>query len=385
MPAAARRISSQEDFILEKLGSHLRALSMAKHKSTQTLIIGDTPGTAILAGLLKKQGKDFLHFGRRTSPLSNKNLAWHSWGFLPSNENNWAALKLLEGFLPEGAKFITKNRPCHTYESGKFKDFLGFGSLKVDGLENYQDYFIREEILPSCGWTNFWEEVFTTSANNYTGGSELTKIEKLDDSYNLTFNGSQNITTKSVFYGNELKPLARLLADLSLPKGVYQKLNRSKSWTSISQSYSANQAITPGGHWLMGSKEIPVIGGMTGETKLSQWFSLISAELTLDDESTGTNVKEARRQLKRAYPEVFTDAAKWRTSVEPYAFGFYQGITSNTLELKSAEGFFLTTGLVSDKSGMSAELSIASQIFNEQCQSSEIVDSQATDNVPVNI
>lgn len=251
------------------------------------------------------------------------------------NVQRWAS-KLISSDNP-----LTKfEQTTKIYDSGKFKDFVGFGKRAPEFVDVIQNYTNTEklEFTESLGSLvqNIIAEIETYEESDIFTSSQLTNLKIEDGRVDLAeINSTKNLEADEyIFTGSAHQLLALELEDLISTKNK-QKLAKPDFWTAIhlEMLHETDEAPTENDFILMAGTDsaIPSYGYFSEPTNMrgaldksyqqSQWISFVEANLTNDMELTGNLVREIKRQVKRAHPEHFDTKTFERISVYPLSNG----------------------------------------------------------------
>ncbi|MCB0385258.1 MAG: NAD(P)-binding protein [Bdellovibrionales bacterium] len=245
---------------------------------------------------------------------------------MPAGEESEKLLGWLQDFINEPAGGETQDLAPTTFDSGSFKTFVGFGDrkfLSLNVLSAYNQNRFLNLLVSPANWVqrlaeSYQGEAFTRSV--------LTGIELTDSEMALTLNGAKSIYARRVVY---CLPSRNLLDDMEIdliPGRVRQKMAKSRLWTSVhlhllhSRVHQQNLAL----HFLFGSKDDfePTVGrffpsrsgDLSGQCSL--WMGLLPTELADDSEQIANTLREMKKQIKRAYPDLLGDVAAEKIVVD---------------------------------------------------------------------
>ncbi|MFK8137491.1 MAG: NAD(P)-binding protein [Bdellovibrionales bacterium] len=310
------------DYII--LGSDICALIIAnslQQSNKKVLII--EPGNQIGDRIRPVQA----NFG--SLPLSFRDLN-------PSEQTNLSLGRFLN-FIGLESGYTKITRSFKTFESGKFKDFLGFGKTPPAFMDLLDDMLSTERIELDEE-PKIWFEKLTENLNcDIELGSQVTDFIIEEKNIQLV-----EVNDSRFFEGNEIincLPIEEILelktADL-VSKKNRQKIAKTQRWSTLQLSlvHKANDApdssefqyVLRGGT----DKSVPCFGffseptnfeGLEDVYQVSHWISYLESELTDDMESSGTLAREMKRQIKRAFPELMNSTVFEKIQLSPNTMG----------------------------------------------------------------
>lgn len=285
------------------VGGHLTGLLTARALELLGQRVAILEGSEVLGGALR--------------PIAVNSLALPTnLALVPSSVESAVTLRWLEELIQCPVVGDTVELAPLTFDDGTLKNFWGFGSRQFSSLNVISRY------NQSC-WTRLqstpdqWVRTLIESFRGETLTRALvTEYAFAEPGLALTLNGARTIYGRQVIY--TLSPRS-LLQDLPLdliPGRTRQRLAKTPLWTSVHLhlAHSSIQQESEALHFLYGAKDDmePTIGrffapkeGLPGQRSL--WLGLLPTELADDPEQIANTLREMRRQLRRAYPEAFSD------------------------------------------------------------------------------
>lgn len=239
----------------------------------------------------------FSHFSRiPDQPLNRDLLQWLSEISGESTFNETAELTPLE------------------INSGKLSPFVGFGDKKFLSLDILRNFTSSKNVQLDHP-TSFWIEKFQSLfiGDTYTL-AEVTKIETNENGFQYAvINGSKNLQADTFIYCLPPKSVKNLLNKEVLANKNLQKLLKMKSFSQANlllKHPNDVQIEEHPLHILFGNKDDfePVIGEFHRDGNgdlFSLWSSWTPTDFADDPEHLGGLVKHQKKQIKRAYPELF--------------------------------------------------------------------------------
>lgn len=227
-----------------------------------------------------------------------------------------------------------------TYDSGKFKDFVGFGKRAPEFVEIIQAYTNTYKIEFSEDLSTIVEKIesqlqshdscdlFLNSFCTNLKISEDSRIELAE------INSSKLLEASEYIFSAPLSNLEDINPEVLSSKNK-QALAKQDQWTSVfvEMLHQTEQAPTENDYILMAGtdKAVPCYGYFNEPTnfqgeqedsyQVSQWISFVESNLTNDMEFTGNLVREIKKQVKRAHPEAYDSMCFERISLYPNSHG----------------------------------------------------------------
>ncbi len=225
-----------------------------------------------------------------------------------------------------------------TYDSGKTQEFVGFGNEKpesFDALESTLAQKVYNNYNYSPGqWAHRFENV--DLGDIYTL-QMVTKLEVEDGQISsFILNGAKNYTTTAVVYGNSLKEIKRLFHHDDLGSKLISKFAKIPAWAAV-HMFLVHDSLPEKldySYLLKGSKTEPCLGRFFQEQRedqvfnISRWVSYIPYDLADDDETAGQALRDIKKQIKRAFPELHEGIQFERIYLEPNALSFVEKLVS---------------------------------------------------------
>lgn len=258
--------------------------------------------------------------------------------FFPETPESEETLRWLSSVLETDLDSEIIDAPPLTYDDGRFKPFVGFGSQKVETATEIDAYararYYRLSSTPK-DWIAKLTESFTGTVLTQ---SVVTKMI-VDDSFviELIVNGAKRYSAREVIFCATPQQLTQLLPDTHVPARLRQKLLKGEFWTSVNLDLIHGIPVTDSNavHVLKGANEEPSVGLFQPpvtledgkQAQLSQWLTLVPRDITDEAELVASALKQIKRQVKRAY-ETSLDGllSKERIVVSPTSHGDLTGV-----------------------------------------------------------
>lgn len=298
--------------------------------------------------------------------------------YMPKRQEADELLHELEARLLHGIKFRKWDEPITTFDSGEFKTFVGFGDQPPQALDAVSSFLRSSEFYRTEGNLGSWITEMTQSLTDDERVSDhVTRIEQDEESgaFFVEVNGARYLSAQQLIYCDHPLKLIQW-AGTSLAPRVAQKLAKPGFWTNLSLTLVHPLVISEdrGVHLLMGAKKEPtlglfdepaILGNSEQPVQVSRWYGFIPNDLTEDTELIGQTLREMKKQMTRAYPEMLNNLLYEKLVVTPAAAGVVGESIDQALELKGFEGLWLAGGMFSSYEGLLGELSQPMRAFKQ--------------------
>ncbi len=231
--------------------------------------------------------------------------------FLPNTPAAEDALVWLETCLGEtiGARAV-ESFP-KTFESGKLKNFIGFGDNLAKSCHevNYYasaNYFAFEKTPKD--WIQTLKAKITAHKNiHILNKSEVTSLTIQDHKVTgLVINANQTLIATEFIWTASIHSLAEMMTEENLPLRQKQKLAKASFFASIHLDLIFSKEVSE--HFglliLQGANEEPLVGkfsSLPNGHQLSQWICLIPNQEADNEEIVASVLKYMKRQISRVY------------------------------------------------------------------------------------
>ncbi|MCB0367580.1 MAG: hypothetical protein H6624_14460 [Bdellovibrionaceae bacterium] len=307
--------------------------SAKKSELFDTIVIGGHLTGLIVARGLELRGQSVAlveesdELGGSLRPFSVNGQTMESdLALMPASEESAELLQWLQESLGTPVNSETIEAPPATFDSGSFKTFVGFGDRKFLSL-NVLSAYNQNQLLELAQSPSIWvEQLVAQYQGEAFTRSVLTGLEPADTGMAVTINGAKTIFGRQVVY---CLPSRQLLDDLEIdlvPGRVRQRMAKSRLWTSVylhlhhSKVHQQSRSL----HFLYGSKDDyePTVGRFfapraeENSGQCSVWMGLLPTELADDSEQIANTLREMKKQIKRAYSDLFEDVVAEKIIVE---------------------------------------------------------------------
>ena len=332
-----------------------------KAQEFDTLIVGGGLSGLLSAHVLEATGRNVLLIESMETLGGSSRIGQtkagpvdHGLKIFPATPETHAALDWLETVIDEKIERTEIDAAPVTYDDGKFKPYVGFGSATVETASEVEAYAVEKRLLLSSTPKDWVQKL----AQTYTGAlmtqSYATKFI-VDDTFIIEtlLNGTKRICAQEVVFAAPPQQLPELLGDGTLPARVRQKLNKGDFWTSVNLDIVHGHTVTDSQavHVLKGANEEPTIGvfhaPQADGLQVSQWLTLIPRDQVDEEELVAGALKQIKRQVKRAYESAFDGLVQERILVVPGSHGSLVGQFDPAGRLPKIDNLWIVSALFS--------------------------------------
>lgn len=275
-----------------------------------------------------------------------------------------------------------------TYESGHFKNFLGFGDHPPEFYDEFQ-YFLNPESMQLSIKPAMWPTLlFNQFKGDYLPRHYVTKIiQDKETAQGVIVNGSKTLLSENIIFCGNVRDLAVLVPDDIISTRAKQKLTKSTYWSAVCLDLTHSHTVTDklNLHVLNGTT-VDELGPCVGQFhqpfaettdktfQVSQWLTFVNEESTEDSEVIAHALKKIKRQIKRAYPEALEKIQSERIFVASQIGGNGDLKLSANQSLPHLHNFWVASGSVNSFKNLlgtlkQAELVLSSLGFEITAQS----------------
>lgn len=241
--------------------------------------------------------------------------------FFPANSLGQKAISSLEDLMGMKLKSNIQDNHVETYEANGFKPFAGFGA-HAPLFYNQVAYFLNNrELKTTIPWFKITEILKEKFLGKILTQSFVTGMNTTDGKLtHVTVNGSKTFYANNFIFAGTTRDLIHLLPDEILSARAKAKLKKDTTWVGLCLDLchenlttdktnmfllegTTNDSIGP----CIGRFHTPQINEVSPEksTQISQWISFIDLETSEETENIAELLKKVKRQIKRAFPEMY--------------------------------------------------------------------------------
>ncbi|MCB0406598.1 MAG: FAD-dependent oxidoreductase [Bdellovibrionales bacterium] len=376
-----------------------------KKSNYDVIITGAGLSGLIVAKHLSQMGKKVLVLEARDTAGGNlRNLSTKGFSFrttlefVPDYKEYIEPIERLEQLLQFKILGPSKEMTPKTFKSSELREFLGFGDLKFQSLDEVQWYTqtkVRELLISPEKWV---EALLADASFECLTLHEVTRYSFTDGRFDsITVNGSKVLSADQFIHTAPVSLLNALIPDDAIKPKDRTRLAKTQGWTSVCLHFLHKGIVTDEEclHILMGSSTDfePCLGRFftptqfDGETvQESQWMSLMNDEHAEDMEFIGATLRNIKKQIKRVYDSAVENVLIEKIVVTPQSQGFMDLKFKNPLQLNGVENFWLASPLILEQRGVGASVQAADQVLTAMMAHSSLTETTypAETPVPVN-
>jgi phytoene dehydrogenase-like protein len=294
------------------IGSGLSGLVCAAHAQKNGFSVEIVESRDIPGGLLKRN-----EVGGIPVPTGLE--------FLPVEEQTPSLLSELNDLLGQDVGFQAETTQPLTFDAGKLKSFIGFGTHASTAVEEFNRLNIAVRgttQLASEDWIEILLQKVDPAKIHCRQSVTALHIEN-GRCTGVEINGSKVLSAESIIYAGPESELQRLLPEALLHQKARNKISKIKSFTSVSLHFVHRAPVTTdlAYHFLGGADALLLVGRFFAtDPQTSSWLALLPEEES-DDESVGQALRSMKRQIKRPYPEALNDLIAEKIVIGPQSHG----------------------------------------------------------------
>lgn len=350
-------------------------------KNYEYVIVDPGVTGLLLSHLLTTQGKHVLLVETRNVlgpqniyvETSKGRLHGH-FQYVPNTEVCVETLKWLGEILQDRAIESEDQIQSVTVDSGKLSQFVGFGDQKFKTLDELSRFNTSDNIKLSSQpevWIEQLSEMLTCDRINE---AEVTELVIEDNTVKgIVINGSKLINGDNFIYGDSLKNLMEIIPMDFVASKVRQRIAKLKPWSKVSLHLTHTETISDSNdlHFLMGSNTDfePVVGQFfTANQDGSQdsiWFTLVTSEQVEDAEFLGSVLKNMKRQIKRAYENLFDNIENEKLVIQNDSNGHYDLGLKAPFQLTGLDNFYVSHRLMASQTGFAGQVEVAKSLYEQ--------------------
>lgn len=337
-------------------------------KSVSTLIVGGGWLGLKIANDLKRRGdQDFLIVEARETlaPLSRR--SGLSLNYFPASEELVGCLQSESADWASSLQYEVMECRPQVFKDGQWRPFSGLGDSNFKSKNEFSRFGSTHEvkIRPSlhslsCQWA---QDLVDRSITQ----SEVTHLEVKDGLIkSVTINADKRVEVNRVVFTASPLKLNSLIATDGLSPKTRMALSRAQAWTAIGLDVFATE---PPPEWDgtvfvfdHGSKDFePVIGRDLGE--YSRWFTLVETARADEHDYAGQCIRHIKRQLKRAWPDLYELPMEERIFVANEAFGEWRAKNGQNIEITEISNLYLAHSLLTGEPSPAGDLLMAGRLI----------------------
>lgn len=253
---------------------------------------------------------------------------------MPATNENMEVLEWLRAHAPLPVHFEMKEHRPEIFDEARWRPFAGFGESEFQSIGELGFLSQTHEVVVDPGTDQLVRALIEQLPIAATLKSEVTEIKVAEEKVTeVIINGEKSIKCDRLIFTGNPQSLNQLIEGEGLPAKHRTRLAKMFSWTAVvldlegQPSGDEHKGVLLFQH--SGKEFEPVFGRI--DASGSRWITLVHSERAEEHEFTGQCIRHIKRQLKRAWPDLFADDKK---SEKIYVLPGYYG--QNSLKTRSA-------------------------------------------------
>ncbi|MCB0421750.1 MAG: NAD(P)-binding protein [Bdellovibrionales bacterium] len=357
----------------------------ARKNQYDAIIMGANLVGLTLAHELTRRGKKILLLdskdvvGGHLAPVETEKGRMPSHlSFVPQNEESRKLLTRFGHLIGQDLIVSTYHHEPKTFSEGHLHRFLGFGNRPGHSL-NELSYYNTSDAFELARTPSQWIERLEQL---YTGElllrSEVTDlIIENENIKEVIVNGSKAYFAEEYIFCLSPKELLNLVIPFeSITPKIRHKISKAQVWTQISLHYTHSEVITEDTnlHFLMSNKpdNDPCVGRFFAPhlnesipCQDSLWVAYMPSEMAEDDDQIGNFIHYMKKQIKRAYPNLFEQIANEKITVHRDSHGELSLNLKHLARLPKIKNFVLASPFLIHERNLPGQLAVAEQLLAE--------------------
>jgi len=326
--------------------------------SVDYLLIGNTLTSHLLARAFAVRGASFLIVnGNHATDLSEGLTYLNTIPDAPGAEDllRWA-------ISAYGKPADLNSRGCQhlTLEDGSLREFVGFGDRCPNSVNDILFLNSAKEwiVSPSVGqWFSAEPTPQQSTTKFLLDGEKISAVE---------VNGEHRISANQVIYTLSPHHVLTLIDGEGIAAKRRQRLAKMTPWAAVSVVFRHAEKIShsSGLHFLFGGGQQfePIWGRFLPSddgAETSHWTTLIPADKQDEHDFAGQVIRNAKRQIRRAYPTLPEDLKEERIVFSPDAYGHLVLKTKEPFRLPEIANLWFACPLLSSLGGYLGAVDVA--------------------------
>lgn len=252
---------------------------------------------------------------------------------IPATNENMEVLEWVRAHAPLPMNFEMKEHHPEIFDEARWRAFAGFGESDFQSIGELSSLSQTHEVRVEPGADQLVRALIEQLPIAAMTKSEVTEIKIAEGrATEVIVNGEKAVKCDRVIFTGNPQAMNTLIQGEALPAKHRTRLAKMFSWTAVVLELDGHPPMAEHSGVLLfqhsGKEFEPVFGRI--DTTGSRWMTLVHSERAEEHEFTGQCIRHIKRQLKRAWPELFADEKKTeRIYVHPGAYG------QNSLKTKS--------------------------------------------------
>ncbi len=285
---------------------------------------------------------------------------------IPASNENMEVLEWARAHVPLPLNFEIKEHRPEIFDEARWRAFAGFGQSEFQSIGELGFLSQTHEVVLTPGADQLVRALIEQLPIAATLKAEVTEFKVNEGRVTeVIVNGEKSIKCERVIFTGAPEAMNTLIEGEALPAKHRTRLAKMFSWTAVMLELDGQPPANDHSGVLLfqhsGKEFEPVFGRI--DASGSRWMTLVHSERAEEHEFTGQCIRHIKRQLKRAWPELFSDEKRSeKIYVLPGAFG------QNTLKAKSnwqvpeIDNLFFANHTLARQSGLLGSIEAAASI-----------------------
>lgn len=285
---------------------------------------------------------------------------------IPASNENLQLLEWTRANAPLPLNFEMKEHHPEVFDEARWRGFAGFGETEFQSVSELGFLSLTHEVGLTPGADQLVRALIEQLPIAATLKSEVTEIKLTEGRVTeVIVNGEKSIKCDRLVFTGNPQALNVLIQGEGLPAKHRTRLAKMFSWTAVVLELEGQPPMDGHSGMLLfqhsGKDFEPVFGRITSTGSL--WATLVHSERAEEHEFTGQCIRHIKRQLKRAWPELFADDKKnERIYVLPGAYGQNSLKTKSAWQIPEIENLFLANHTLARQSGFVGALEAVAEV-----------------------
>lgn len=285
---------------------------------------------------------------------------------VPATNENLQLLEWARANAPLSLNFTTQEHRPEIFDEARWRSFAGFGESEFQSIGELGFLSQTHELDITPGADQLVRALIEQLPVVATLKSEVTEIKIAESKVTeILVNGEKTIKCDRLIFTGNPQSLNALIQGEALPAKHRTRLAKMFSWTAVVLEIEGQPPRDEHTGMLLfqhSGKDFEPVFGRIGATG-SNWMTLVHSERAEEHEFTGQCIRHIKRQLKRAWPQIFAEDKKnERIYVLPGAFGQNSLKTKSAWHLPEIENLFLANHTLARQPGFMGSLEAAAEV-----------------------
>lgn len=329
-----------------------------------TVIVGGGLTGLLLTHQLHKSGDKVTLIEARD--VLGGSLRRPGFSLIPASNENMEVLEWARAVAPLSLNFAVKEHRPEIFDEARWRPFAGFGESDFQSIGELGFLSQTHEVEITPGADQLIRALIEQLPISATTKTEVTEIKVVDGrATEVIVNGEKSIKCDRVIFTGAPQALNTLIQGEGLPAKHRTRLAKMFSWTAVVLELDGQPPLDSQTGALLfqhSGKEFEPVFGRIDATG-SKWVTLVHSERAEEHEFTGQCIRHIKRQLKRAWPNLFADEKKTeRIYVLPGAIGQNSLKTKSNWQVPEIDNLYFANHTLARQGGILGALEVAASI-----------------------